>query len=311
MNGYFRTIAGGLMAVSIPWTVNGAQAAASHMPSAPDPCCSIVPSLPQEESASPKPGWLPSLPAAKVADVCESVDVASLQGDALIDYLRTTSESCLKRTLHASNNPAIRNDLPTIFSDRNMQSVFAEIEKSVPAYDGTNGTGMVQLWFFVQVGYSYDRFFHEETGVGPFDEATDRASIAASDAFAASDHFFDHNDDAIQILFSYIEVAYAAGLRQNHLGPIKQVLSGFTPERAADAEQAYYSFSNVVNRVYWTFSNHDTGLVPNPEFIDAVSKDPEFVEAILQVTRYDFFFLVDEDHPAKPRKVPLERAVYP
>ena len=99
----------------------------------------------------------------EVADVCESIDVASLEGDALIDYLRTTSESCLKRTLLISNNSSIREDVPTIFSDRNMQSVFAEIEKSASAYDGTNSTGMAHLWFFVQVGYNYHRFFPGET----------------------------------------------------------------------------------------------------------------------------------------------------
>ena len=99
----------------------------------------------------------------EVADVCESIDVASLDGDALIDYLRTTSESCLKRTLLISNNSSIREDVPTIFSDRNMQSVFAEIEKSASAYDGTNSTGMAHLWFFVQVGYDYHRFFPGET----------------------------------------------------------------------------------------------------------------------------------------------------
>ena len=310
MNGYFRTIAGGLIAVSIPLTATGAKAAASPMFPAPDQHRSISPFLPQEEIASPEPEWPPSLPAAKAADVCESVDVASLEGDELIDYLRATSLSCLERTLYSFNNPAIRKDLPTVFSDRNMQTVFAEIERSSPTYDGTESAGMVQLWFFAEVGYTDARFFHEQTGVGPFNQATHDAYIAASDAFAASDHFFDHNDEAARILFSYFEVAYAAGMRRNHLGPIKRVLSGFTPERAANETQAYYYLSNVVNRVYWTFSDHDRGLVRNPEFIDAVSKDPEFVEAILQVTRYDFFFLVEDDHPAKPRKVPLERALY-
>ena len=179
MNGYFRTIAGGLIVVSIHLMAKGAQAAASPMPSAPDPCCSIVPSLPQEETASPKPGWPPSLPAAKAADVCESVDVASLEGDALIDYLRTTSEGCLERTLLIVDNPSIKKDVPIIFSDRNLQSVFGEIEKSAPAYDGTNSTGMGHLWFFVEVGYSYHRYFPGETGVGPFDAATDRSYLVS------------------------------------------------------------------------------------------------------------------------------------
>ena len=95
---------------------------------------------------SPEQEWPSLRPAAKVqADACPSVDVAALTGDALIDYLRTTSEGCLRRTLHISANPSIRADVPTIFSNQNMQSVFAKIEELTAAYDGTNSTGMLHL----------------------------------------------------------------------------------------------------------------------------------------------------------------------
>ena len=89
--------------------------------------------------------------------------------------------------------------------------------------------------------------------MGPFDETTDRAYIAASDAFAASGHFFDHNDEATRVLSSYFRLAYAAGLRQNHLGPIKQVLSGFTPELAANT-RANNLLWDVITRVRSTLS---------------------------------------------------------
>ena len=244
-------------------------------------------------------------PAAKAtaqASNCPSVDVAAFTGDALLNYLRTTSKGCLARTLHISDNPAIKADVPTIFSNRNMQSVFAEIEKLAATYNGTNSTGMLQLWFFVQVGYSYHRFFPGETGVGPFDATTDRAYLAASDAFAASDHFYAPNDEAAQILYYYFEVAFTAGLRRNHLAPIKRVLSGFTPERAASGDQAG-SFETVLRRVSGAFQDN------NQVFFDALARDPEFVEVMLQVTRYDFFFLIEEDHPFTPRLHLLETAV--
>ena len=159
-------------------------------------------SLCSRDTSPPQQEWSSLRPAAKATaqeGVCSSVDVAALTGDALINYLRTTSKGCLERTLHISDNPAIRADVPTIFSNRNMQSIFAEIEKLAATYDGTNSTGMIQLWGFVQVGYDYHRFF-PGTGVGPFDAATDRAYLAASDAFAASDHFYAPNDDDAQIM---------------------------------------------------------------------------------------------------------------
>ncbi len=283
---------------------------------------------------SPEQEWPSLRPAAKVqADACPSVDVAALTGDALIDYLRTTSEGCLRRTLHISANPSIRADVPTIFSNQNMQSVFAKIEELTAAYDGTNSSGMLHLWFFVQVGYSYYRFFPGETGVGPFNEATDRAYLAASDAFAASDHFYAPNDEAAQILYYYFESAFAAGLRQNHLAPIKQVLSGLTPERAVSGDHVWapqsWVFITVLRRVHGAFLNDSeefiNAIAQDPEFVDIrplaaanwgaetvaslLVQDPEFVDVMLQVTRYDFFFLIEEDHPFTPRLRLLETTI--
>ena len=281
---------------------------------------------------SPEREWSSPRSAAKVqADACPSVDVAALTGDALIDYLRTTSESCLKRTLYIVNNPSIKADVPTIFSNQNMQSVFAKIEELAATYDGTNNSGMLHLWFFVQVGYSYHRFFPGETGVGPFNKATDRAYLAASDAFAASDHFHAPNDEAAQILYYYFESAFAAGLRQNHLAPIKQVLSGLTPERAVSRDRAWapqpWVFITVLRRVHGAFLNYNEEFIDAlaPEFVDIrplaaanwgaetvaslLVQDPEFVDVMLQVSRYDFFFLVEDDHPFAPRLRLLETTV--
>ena len=182
-----------------------------------DPLCSLF----SRTEISPEPEWPSLRPAAKAAveGTCSSVDVAAFTGDALTNYLRTTSETCLKRTLHISANPSIRPDVPTIFSNRNMQSVFAEIEELSATYDGTNSTGMLQLWFFAETGYSYYKSF-PDTGVGPFDAATDRAYLAASDAFAASDYFYAPNDEVAQVLYYYFWNAFTFGLRQNHLAPV-------------------------------------------------------------------------------------------
>ena len=264
--------------------------------------------------SSPEQEWSSLRPAAKaVAQVseCSSVDVAALTGDALIDYLRTTSEGCLGRTLYISDNPSIRADVPTIFSNRNMQSVSAEIEELAAGYDGTNSTSMLQLWFFVQVGYVYHRFFPGASGVGPFDAATDRAYLAASDAFAASDHFYAPNDEAAHILYYYFETAFAAGLRRNHLAPIKKVLSGFTSERAGGGTSAPqpWAFITVLRRVHGAFLDQDEGIFLHQNFMDALTQDLEFVEVMLQVTRYDFFFFIEESDSFTYRLSLLETAI--
>ena len=226
---YMRNTNAGILLTLLVTLSTGLAEATVAGESLPIPLC-------RRDTISPEQEWSSLRPAAKAvaqASDCLSVDVAALTGDALINYLRTTSKECLESTLHISLNPPIRADVPTIFSNRNMQSVLAKIEELAVGYDGTNSTGMLQLWFFVENGYIYYRYFRGETGVGPFDVATDRAYLAASDAFAASDHFYAPNDEDAQILYYYFETAFAAGLRQNHLAPIKKVLSGFTPERAA------------------------------------------------------------------------------
>ena len=270
--------------------------------------------LRSRDTTSPEQEWSSLRLAAKAvaqASDCPSVDVAALTGDALTNYLRATSEGCLAHTLHISSNPSIRADVPTIFSSRNMQSVLAKIEELAVGYDGTNSTGMLQLWFFVQTGYSYHRWFSSESGVGSFDAATDRAYLAASDAFAASDHFYAPNDEAAQILYYYFEAAFAAGLRRNHLAPIKKVLSGFTPERAGGGTSAPqpWAFITVLRRVHGAFENQDEGLTLHQNFMDALAQDLEFVEVMLQVTRYDFFFFLEESDSFTYRLRLLETAI--
>ncbi|MCY3788693.1 MAG: collagenase [Gemmatimonadetes bacterium] len=270
--------------------------------------------LRSRDTTSPEQEWSSLHPAAKAvaqASDCLSVDVAALTGDTLTNYLRTTSERCLAHTLHISSNPSIRSDVPTIFSNRNIQSVLAKIEELAIGYDGTNSTGMLQLWSFVQTGYSYQRWFSSETGVGSFDAATDRAYLTASDAFAASDHFHAPNDEAAQILYYYFEAAFAAGLRRNHLAPIKKVLSGFTPERAGGGTSAPqpWAFITVLRRVHGAFENQNEGLTLHQNFMDALAQDPGFVEVMLQVTRYDFFFFLEESDSYTYRLRLLEEAI--
>ena len=275
--------------------------------SLPTPLCS-------RDTTSPEQEWSSLRPAAKAvaqASECLSVDVAALTGDALTNYLRTTSEGCLAHTLHISSNPSIRADVPTIFSNRNMQSVLAKIEELAAGYDGTNRTGMLQLWSFVQTGYVYHRWFSSETRVGPFDAATDRAYLAASDAFAASNHFYAPNDEAAQILYYYFEAAFAAGLRRNHLAPIKKVLSGFTPERAGSGTSAPqpWAFITVLRRVHGASESQNEEFILHQTFMDALAQDPEFIEVMLQVTRYDFFFFLEESDSYTYRLRLLEEAI--
>ena len=178
-------------------------------------------------------------PAAKIyADHCSSADLAALGGNDLINYLKTHSRDCLSDVLWTFDD-----NMPAIFTNQNMQTVLKAIEALVPTYDGTNATGLHQLWFFVRIGY-YHAFYEDE--ILSFNEETIRAHVSASKAFAASAHFYDLNDEAANILDDWFTVADQDQVRQHHLVEVKRVLSGLTSERAASNAQL-----RAYNRVFF------------------------------------------------------------
>ena len=236
----------------------------------------------------PEQEWSSLPPAAKVAVQeanCPSVDVVALTGEALIDHLRMTSTECYNhfRFLYLFKGD-YGYDLSTIFNDQNMQSAFKTIERLAPAYDGTNSTGMLQLWTFVRDGYFLHKVNPDRIG-GPLNAATHRAHIAASEAFAANDHFFDLNDfDAVETLDSYFLAADREGARQYHLEQIKLVLLEISSKGTAYDSKREVVLDAVLLLLNRGLARKDQG------FIDALSRDPEIVDALLQATRYDFVY---------------------
>ena len=122
------------------------------------------------------------------------------------------------------------------------------------------------------------------TGVGPFNDATVQAFLEASDAFGASDHLLDD----WSVFREYFETAFAADLRENHLSPIKRVFSEFNP----DLPHHVTILDRVVYRTYAAFHWYSDRM---SGFISAASQDPEFLQALLRVSRQDSFFLFEED----------------
>ena len=234
----------------------------------------------------PEQAWssLPSAAKAMVQEAnCPSVDVVALTGDALIDHLRTTSTECYNhfRLLYLFEGAY---DLSIIFTDQNMQSAFKAIERLAPAYDGTNSTGMLQLWTFVRDGYWLHKGNPDRIG-GPLNRVTHRAHIAALETFAASDHFLDLNDfDAAETLDFYFQVADREGVRQYHLEQIKLVLLEISSKGTAHDGKREFVLDSAVSLLNRGLARKDRG------FIDALSRDPEIVDALLQATRYDFVY---------------------
>ena len=214
--------------------------------------------------------------AAKMyADHCSSSDLATLGENELVNYLQTHSRNCLADVLWTFDD-----NMPAIFTNQNMQAVLKAIEALVPTYDGTNATGLHQLWFFVRIGY-YHAFYEDE--IPSFNRETIRAHVSASKAFAASDHFYDLNDEAANILDDWFTVADQDQVRQHHLVEVKRVLSGLTSERAASRAQLR-AYNRVFFLIFRGIANRDQG------FMNALGRDTEIVDILLQATGYDFLY---------------------
>ena len=259
--------------LAFPGVAVGEQASLVH--------CSRLPPVHGEIQPLDGP-WPDRRSAAKSLAVCPSVDIPSLPEAALVDYLRSTSHDCVYQSL-TSHDPGYRQARPIVFSDANLQAVFAEIERLTPSYDGDSRPEMRNLWFFASTGYELHRWF-PGTGVGPFSEATGQAFLDASGAFGASEHLLGASD----VFLEYFETAFAADLRENHLSPIKRVLSEFNPDLAHHAT----ILERVVYRTYGAFRWYRDRM---GGFISAASQDPEFLQALLRVSRQDSFFLFEED----------------
>ena len=238
------------------------------------------------DTTSPEQRWSSPHPAGKAAvqgEACSSIDVVTLSGDGLIDYLRTISTECYEhfRSLYLFQNAY---DRSIIFTDQNMQSAFKAIERLAPEYDGTNSTGMLQLWTFVRDGYWLHEVNPDQIG-GPLNATTHRAHIAASEAFAASNHFLGLSDfEAAETLVFYFQAANREGARQYHIEQLKLVLLEISSKGTAHDTKREFVTGYTLSLLNRGLARKDQG------FIDALSQDPEVVDVLLQTTRYDFVY---------------------
>lgn len=197
---------------------------------------------------------------------CSSAFIATLNTEALVNYLRTHPvDGCLADFMWDFNT-----DLAQTFTDENMQAVFDSIAELSPDYDGTNALGLQQLWFFPHVGYFYE-FFEED--IAELSEETLAAHITASAAFAANDRIYDLNDEAADILAEWLTVSDHDGLRHRHLSEIKHILLNMTAERSESTSQRA-AYNNTFFILFRGFVNSDE------DYLQAVAEDPDLVSVL-------------------------------
>ena len=172
-------------------------------------------------------------PASKaLGGHCPSVDVAALEGDDLIGHLRATpvSRDCLFPTWMwwalASD------DRPTVFSDRNLHSVIAEIEEVAATYDGTNRAGLGQLLFFLYSALSPSTVGRISTRRGSCRTKRIAPTSPPARYWSPTTTSGTRATRRPNIQDWFFLVASEMGL-QSHLASIKRFLAEFTAEKAS------------------------------------------------------------------------------
>ena len=310
MKGNFRTIDTVCIAAILALVATGVPAFAGPSPSDQDQFFSMTASSPPWNGEATEWEWSPSRPAAKAARIqanCLFSELASLEGDDLVRYLRTHSGECLQYSWSdCGKDPPTPEALcdylsavPSIFSDRNMQAVSKAIGDWAMGQADSNNAGLFQLWSFVWAGYRFQRWHPDWIGE-PFDEETNRAYFAASDAFSASDHFLDFEDADITlrlyfgILWEYFNVSRSQGgedsLQPETLVAIKRVLTGVTSEMVVESGVWWRVFNQALGQI-------SGGISHDRRFTDALKQDQEILDVLLQATRHDFLHLegMEED----------------
>ena len=213
---------------------------------------------------------------------CSAQFIAGLDDIALVDYLRSHPvEGCLDKYLWTFDE-----ELATVFTDANLQTVFRTVSRLSDGYDGTNALGLHQLWFFAHVAY-FHGFYRSEISLAA--EETRTAHIAASAAFAANSHIYDLNEEAAAILGEWLIVTDSDGLRHRHLVQIKRVLLNMTPERAGSDNQVW-AYNNVFFLLFRGVVNNDA------EYLQAIANDGEIVSVLQQAATYDFLNSAELDY---------------
>ena len=204
---------------------------------------------------------------------CSSQFLGGLEGSALVDYLRSHPlDGCLSEFMWTFDQ-----DLASVFTDDNLQTVFESLGELSSLYDGTNAFGLRQLWFFAHVAYFYEFF---EADVAPFIGDTETAHVAASAAFVANSHIYDPTDEAVDILAEWLIVTDHKGLRHRHLPEIVQVLLLMDPNRTQD-ERHRATYNHVFTILFRGIVNGDQA------YLAAISEDVEIVATLVRVARYD------------------------
>ncbi|MFE7530300.1 collagenase [Kitasatospora sp. NPDC057542] len=203
--------------------------------------------------------------ATATAQSCTPADFGSRSGADLVSFVESSTTDCVNTLFNVTGT-----DAGNIFKESKMLTVANAFQAMAGSYTGDNSTAILQLVLFQRAGWYVQSY--NSGAVGPYDAALSSASKAALDAFFASPHRTDVNDNNGVVLNEVLVLTDSANLQGSYLGVYKQVLNGYN-----SSYNAYPKMLKAVNAVLsaplWRGNW-------NPDFVNAVAADPSIGVAL-------------------------------
>ncbi|WP_033219544.1 collagenase [Kitasatospora phosalacinea] len=227
---------------------------------------------PAARNAAPGPGTGPAgaqaataTAAAAAAQSCTYADFGSRTGTDLVNFVKSSTNTCVNTLYNVTGA-----DAGPIFKQSNMLTVAGAFKDLAAGYDGTNGSGVLQLVQFLRAGYYVQSYYPSQ--VGGYGAALTSATRAGLDAFFAGTRWKDVTDANGAVLYDALILTDSANVQAGYLNVYEQVLDGY--DNGYDATPKMVNAVNAVLFAPLWRGNWNT------DFVNAIGADTGLVASL-------------------------------
>ncbi|QKW22500.1 collagenase [Kitasatospora sp. NA04385] len=202
---------------------------------------------------------------AAPAQSCTYGDFGSRSGADLVNFVKSSTSTCVSTLYNVTGT-----DAGAIFKQANMLTVANAFKGLATAYDGTDGSGILQLVQFLRAGYYVQSYY--PAAVGAYDASLTAATRAGLDAFFAGTRWKDVTDANGTVLYDVLVLTDSANLQATYLNVYQQVLNGY-----GNGYNATPKMVNAVNAVLFAPLWRGNW---NADFVTAIGADTGLVTSL-------------------------------
>ncbi|GLW67751.1 protease [Kitasatospora phosalacinea] len=213
----------------------------------------------------PSTGPAADAAAAAAAQSCTYADFGSRSGTDLVNFVKSSTTSCVGTLYNVTGT-----DAGAVFKQANMLTVAGAFKDLAATYDGTNGSGILQLVQFLRAGYYVQSYYPSQ--VGGYGATLTNATQAGLDAFFAGTRWKDVTDANGTVLYDVLILTDSANIQAKYLKVYQQVLDGYD-----NGYNATPKMVNAVNSVLFAPLWRGNW---NTDFVNAIGADTALVGSL-------------------------------